>query len=175
MATKRKKEPEDIEIIETAEPEVIDAEIEAEASPASGDGKLRDLEDRHLRLLAEYENYRRRTAKEKQDTYDNAKLDTIAEYLPLYDNLLRAAAQPCADENFAKGINMLVKQFEDILEKLRVTEIPALGEQFDPEVHNAIQHIDDENAGAQEVVEVFAAGFKTDKRVLRPAIVKVAN
>ena len=133
------------------------------------------LQEQHLRLRAEYENYRRRTIQEKQAAYENAKLDVVASYLPLYDNLLRAAAQPCADEPYAQGIQMLTRQLSDILTGLGVSEIPALGEPFDPEMHNAISHVEDPELGANVVAEVFQQGFRTERRIVRLAMVKVAN
>jgi molecular chaperone GrpE len=133
------------------------------------------LNDRYLRLRAEYENYRRRTMQEKQDAYENAKLDTVSAYLPLYDNLTRAASAACADESYAQGVRMLATQMTEIMGRLGVTETPALNEPFDPNVHNAIQHVEDEGLGANVVAEVYAPGFRSDKRVLRPSMVKVAN
>ena len=151
----------------------------AEAADAQDAGQLAReiaaLQEQQLRLRAEYDNYRRRTTQEKQMNYENAKLDTVTAYLPLYDNLLRAASQPCTDEKYAQGVQMLTGQFAEILAKLGVREIPALGETFNPEVHNAISHVEDEALGENEVVEVFAPGFQTEKRVVRLAMVKVAN
>ena len=150
-----------------------------EAADAQDAGQLAReiaaLQEQQLRLRAEYDNYRRRTTQEKQMNYENAKLDTVTAYLPLYDNLLRAASQPCTDEKYAQGVQMLTGQFAEILAKLGVREIPALGETFNPEVHNAISHVEDEALGENEVVEVFAPGFQTEKRVVRLAMVKVAN
>lgn len=162
------------EMMEQEEPATEEAANVREGQTDSS-GELAALQDKYLRLAAEYDNYRRRTMQEKQDTYENAKADTVALYLPLYDNLCRAANAPCTDESYAKGVQMLVTQSVEIMGKLGVTEIPALGESFDPNIHNAISHVEDESLGENEVVEVFAPGFRSDKRVVRPSMVKVAN
>ena len=132
--------------------------------------------DQYLRLAAEYDNYRKRTAREKESIYTDAKIDTIKEMLGVYDNLERGIAQyPDKDSPHRKGLEMIFKQFEEILTKLGVTKIEAKGEQFDPEKHNAVMHVEDETIGENTVVEVFQQGFMLGEKVLRFAIVKVAN
>ena len=136
---------------------------------------LREQEDKYLRLLAEYDNYRKRSQKEKETAWTTAKADTAKEFLPVYDNLERALKQETADEAYAKGVQMIMTQFKTTLEKLGIQEIPALGETFDPNLHNAVMHIDDESLGENVVAEVFQTGFQTGDKIIRHAMVKVAN
>ena len=137
--------------------------------------QMAQQEDKYLRLAAEYDNYRRRTAKEKETIWTDAKADTAAALLPVYDNLERAVKQETADEAYKKGVEMTMAQLKDVFAKLGIEEIPALGQTFDPNVHNAVLHIDDEQFGENEVAEVFQAGFRCGDKVLRFAMVKVAN
>ena len=138
--------------------------------------QLESVKDQFVRLTAEYDNYRKRTAKEKENIYQDAQIDTIKAFLPVYDNLERAAsAEGGEDSPHKKGLEMILHQCQEILVKLGVTEIQALGETFDPEKHNAVMHIDDENFGENVVSQVFQAGFMLGDRVLRHAIVQVAN
>ena len=134
-----------------------------------------DGNDKYLRLAAEYDNYRKRTAKEKENLYATAKADTIRPFLDVYDNLARGAAQCAEDDPHRQGLEMITKQLLDVLEKLGVTEIEALGAPFDPEKHNAVMHVEDETAGENTVVEVFQKGFALGDKVLRFSVVKVAN
>ena len=136
---------------------------------------LADQEDKFLRLAAEYDNYRRRTAKEKESIWSEAKADAAVAFLPVYDNLERALKQETADEAFKKGVEMTMTQLREILTKLGISEIPALGESFDPNLHNAVMHVEDEAAGENTIVDVFQAGFKLGDKVIRFAMVKVAN
>ena len=139
-------------------------------------GQMAELNDRHLRLLAEYDNYRKRTQKEKEGTYQEAKIDTIVKFLEIYDNLERAATQEGDEDNVhKKGMVMIFHQFQGVLEKLGVTEIDPMGEAFDPERHNAVLHIEDENLGESVVSQVFQKGFLLGNRVIRFATVQVAN
>ena len=139
-------------------------------------GQMAELNDRHLRLLAEYDNYRKRTQKEKEGTYQEAKIDTIVKFLEIYDNLERAANQEGDEDNVhKKGMVMIFHQFQGVLEKLGVTEIDPMGEAFDPERHNAVLHIEDENLGERVVSQVFQKGFLLGNRVIRFATVQVAN
>ena len=137
--------------------------------------QMAQQEDKYLRLAAEYDNYRKRTAKEKETLWGDAKADTAGAFLPVYDNLERALKQETADEAFKKGVEMTMNQLKEVLSKLGVTEIPALGQTFDPNLHNAVMHIEDENFGENEVAEVFQAGFQCGEKVIRFAMVKVAN
>ena len=134
------------------------------------------VKDQFTRLSAEYDNYRKRTTKEKDNIYQDAKADTIKAFLAVYDNLERAAAAEGGEDSpHKKGLEMIFAQFKDILAKQGVTEIEAKGQPFDPEMHNAVMHIDDENYGENEVAQVFQAGFTMGDKVIRHAIVQVAN
>ena len=138
--------------------------------------QLESVKDQFVRQTAEYENYRKRTTKEKENIYQDAKADTIKEFLAVYDNLERAAASEGGEDSpHKKGLEMIFQQYKDILTKLGVTEIEAKGKPFDPEKMNAVMHIDDENFGENEVAQVFQAGFELNGKVIRHAIVQVAN
>ena len=163
---------------------VQEPQAEAEAAPAVEEkpdptaelqAKLSAEHDNFLRLAAEYDNFRKRTQKERESLYQDAKADTVGKFLPVYDNLQRAMAQETADEAYKKGVEMTMTGLKDILAKLGVEEIPALGETFDPALHNAVMHVEDESAGENTVVDVFQAGFKLGDKVIRFAMVKVAN
>ena len=132
--------------------------------------------DKYLRLAAEYDNYRKRTAREKEGIYANAKIDTITAMLPVYDNLERGLAQYGEEDSpHRKGLEMIFSQFRESLAKLGVTAIDAVGKPFDPEKHNAVMHVEDESLGENTVAEVLQQGFMLGEKVLRFAIVKVAN
>ena len=170
------------EVPEEAAPQETQAGQSQEETPAPLLTELESLknqvaqqEDKFLRLAAEYDNYRRRTAKEKESIWSEAKADAAVAFLPVYDNLERALKQETADEAFKKGVEMTMNQLREVLKKLGVEEIPALGETFDPNVHNAVMHVEDESAGENTVVEVFQTGFKSGDKVVRFAMVKVAN
>ena len=131
--------------------------------------------DAYLRLLAEYDNYRKRSQREKDSLYADIKADTLLKFLPVYDNLVRALKQPTEDEAYRKGIEMIMTQFNTTMEKLGVEKIESLGRTFDPTLHNAVMHVDDEEKGENEIVEVFQEGFRLGDKVIRFAMVKVAN
>ena len=138
--------------------------------------QLESVKDQFTRLTAEYDNYRKRTTKEKDGIYQDAKADTIKAFLAVYDNLERAAAtEGDEDSPHKKGLLMIFQQVKDILTKLGVTEIEAKGQSFNPERMEAVMHIDDENFGENEVAQVFQAGFMMGDKVIRHAIVQVAN
>lgn len=132
-------------------------------------------EDQYLRLAAEYDNFRKRSAKEKESTWADAKGETAAAFLPVFDNLERALKQETTDEAYKKGVEMTMTQLKQVLEKLGITEIPALGEVFDPNVHNAIMHVEDDAVAENTIVEVFQQGFQCGEKVIRFSMVKVAN
>ena len=138
--------------------------------------QLESVKDQFVRLTAEYDNYRKRTAKEKDALYQDAKADTIKEFLAVYDNLERAVSiEGDEDSPHKKGLEMIFHQYQEILKKLGVAEMEALGQPFDPEMHNAVMHIDDEQYGENVVSQVFQAGFTLGDKVIRHAIVQVAN
>lgn len=133
------------------------------------------LNDRYLRLCAEYDNFRKRSQKEKDALYGDVKANAVSAFLPVYDNLERALKQGTEDEAYRKGVEMIMTQFCTTLEKLGVTPIECQGEKFDPALHNAVMHVEDEEKGENEIVEVFQKGFKLGDKVIRFAMVKVAN
>lgn len=138
--------------------------------------QLASVTDQFTRLTAEYDNYRKRTAKEKESLYNDAKIDTVKALLGVYDNLERGIAQYGDEESpHRKGLEMVFNQFKESLKKLGVETMDAVGQPFDPEKHNAVMHIEDESYGENTVVEVLQQGFTLGDKVLRFAIVKVAN
>jgi len=138
--------------------------------------QLAAANDQHLRLLAEYDNYRKRTQKEKETIYQDAKMDTISKFLEVYDNLERAVAQPGDEDNaHKKGMEMIFNQLKAVLEKMGVSIEDPMGKEFDPNKHNAVMHIDDENLGENIVAQVFQKGFILGDKVIRFAVVQVAN
>ncbi|EHI97991.1 MULTISPECIES: nucleotide exchange factor GrpE [unclassified Clostridium] len=136
--------------------------------------ELDNTKDRLLRLTAEYDNYRKRTSKEKEGIYSDAYVDVLKEIIPVLDNLERAIAADGSIEDLKKGIEMTIKGCKDAFAKLGVEEIDASGE-FDPNLHNAVMHVEDENLGKNVVAEVFQKGYKKDDKIIRHTMVKVAN
>ena len=164
------------EQVEEVSTEAQAAVEETPAEPAVDTGALlAAAEDKYLRLAAEYDNFRKRSAKEKESAWTDSKASTAAAFLPVYDNLERALKAPCSDEAYQKGVEMTMNQLKDVLNKLGIEEIPSLGEKFDPNYHNAVMHVDDDSVEDNTIVEVFQAGFKTGEKVVRFAMVKVAN
>ena len=146
-----------------------------EALKAETAAALAAEKDKYLRLAAEYENYRRRSQKEKENVYSDGKADTVLQLLPVYDNLERALKAECTDPNFYRGVEMTMTQLTEIFAKLGVTPIEAAGQPFDPSEHNAVVHVEDDTLGENLVVEEFQKGFKLGDKVIRFAMVKVAN
>ena len=138
--------------------------------------KFKQLNDTYLRMLAEYDNYRRRTQKEKESMFSDGISKVVSAILPVIDNFERALISDSSDEEFKNGVDMIYKQLVTTLEGLGVRELECQGKVFDPTMHNAIMHIDDEQYGENEIVEVFQKGYiYKDETVLRHAVVKVAN
>ena len=131
--------------------------------------------DKYLRLAAEYDNYRKRSQKERETVYADAKADTVSQLLPVYDNLERALKAECADPAFYKGVEMTMDQLMAIFTKLGVEVIESAGQPFDPAKHNAVIHVEDEALGENVVAEEFQKGFTLNGKVIRFAMVKVAN
>ena len=146
---------------------------EAKAEPSNDELAL--LTDKYLRICAEYDNFRKRTQKEKENLYGDIRANVISSFLPVYDNLVRALAAETQDEAYRKGVEMIMNQFNSTLEKLGASEIKAVGEKFDPALHNAVMHVDDETKGENEIVEEFQKGFKIGDKVIRFSMVKVAT
>lgn len=196
MAEKKMSDEKLDEILNELEPENTDGEIKEEKkkSKKSSDAELKKeleetkkalgeakktLEDsnaKYLTMLAEYDNFRKRSTAEKERTYTDAKADALGQILPVIDNLERAATYGGGNaETVVKGVEMTLRSFGEVMERLGVKEIEALGKTFDPELHNAVFHVDDESYGEQEIVEVLQKGYIIGDKVLRYAMVKVAN
>ena len=137
--------------------------------------KYKAEHESHLRLAAEYDNFRKRTAKEKEQSYSNGKADTVARMLPVYDNLERALAQETADEAFKKGVEMTMNELVKIFTGLGVEVFGNVGDEFDPNLHNAVMHTENEELGENTVSMVFQKGAKIGEKVVRFAMVQVAN
>ncbi len=165
--------PEQEQAAETPGGETVPEQEGAEVPGA--EQLLAEAADKYLRLAAEYDNYRKRTAKEKESIWSEAKAQTVAAFLPVFDNLERALKQETSDEAYKKGVEMTMKGLQDALTGLGVELIPALGETFDPNRHNAVMHVDDGEAGENTIVEVFQQGFICGEKVIRFSMVKVAN
>lgn len=136
---------------------------------------LQEKEKAYLYLRAEYDNFRRRSAKEKTEAYSKAKADAALAFLPVYDNLERALQQGTQDEAFLKGVEMTMNQLKQVLEGLDIRPIEAVGQPFDPNLHNAVMHIEDPDLGENVVAACFQTGFKMGDKVIRFAMVQVAN
>ena len=183
--SKKEKQNETLQQEPVVEEQDVKQEAAAEPEETAVDPLLSELEslkdqvagqeDKYLRLAAEYDNYRKRTAKEKESLWTDVKADTAGAFLPVYDNLERALKQDTADEAFKKGVEMTMTQLKEVLAKLGITEIPAQGQPFDPKYHNAVMHVEDESLGQNVVAEVFQTGFQCGEKVIRFAMVKVAN
>ena len=179
QAAENEKPPE-VEATESQEAKSEDTKSE----PAAGDGsaaaddcaaKVQAEHDRYLRLVAEYDNYRKRSARERESIYSDVRADTVTKFLPVYDNLVRALEQSTADEAYRKGVEMIMTQFKDILGRLGVTEIESVGQTFDPALHNAVMHDVDEEQGENIIVQELQKGFRMGDKVIRFAMVKVVN
>ena len=131
--------------------------------------------DAHLRVAAEFDNFRKRTIKEKEASYGNGKADAVAKILPIYDNLERALQQETTDAAYKKGVEMTMNELLKIFSSLGVEVFGAAGDAFDPNLHNAVMHIDDENLGENTIAQVFQKGFRVGEKVVRFAMVQVAN
>lgn len=163
-----KTEPPKAEETKSEEPKAEDPKPDPTAEYAA-------LNDKYLRLCAEYDNFRKRSQKEKDSLYADIKAETLKKFLPVYDNLVRALDQSTEDEAYRRGVEMIMTQFNTTMEKLGVTEIESLGQKFDPAFHNAVMHVEDAEKGENEIVEVFQKGFIMGDKVIRFAMVKVAN
>ncbi|MBR4744334.1 MAG: nucleotide exchange factor GrpE [Oscillospiraceae bacterium] len=192
MAKDKKKNasaPKDPEQEEAAVSAETAEESEAQAEPAAAEepaedirdekaeweARLKEEQDKYLRLAAEYDNYRKRSIKERDALRDDIRSAAIADLLPVYDNLERALSAECSDEAFYKGIEMTMSKLRAIFESMGVSEIPAVGETFDPTLHNAVMHIEDEQYGPGEIVQEFQKGFRLGDKIIRFSMVQVAN
>lgn len=171
-----KKKPETVtpeeEIAKNAAAEVTETEQKLQEL----ENNLKDANDKFLRTLAEYDNYRKRSVREKEQAYADSKASVLSEILPVLDNFERAAGNRDASlEDYQKGIDMIFKQFQDILTKLGVESFGEKGETFDPNLHSAVMHTEEEGEPENAISEVFSKGYKLGDKILRPAVVKVVN
>ena len=174
MAKKNKNEiPEEEVTRETVEETVEQPAAEPEVNP--WEEKYNAEHDSYLRLAADYDNFRKRTVKEKEASYGNGKADAVAKMLPVYDNLERALNQETADAAYKKGVEMTMTELVKILSGLGVEIFGNAGDAFDPNLHNAVMHIDDESLEENTIAQVFQKGFKIGDKVVRFAMVQVAN
>lgn len=177
-AEPEKKEGEqEVPAPETASSEKNDGELEAmQAKVEKLEQELQMLRDQHLRTLAEYDNFRKRTDREKAGIYNDAVIATVAAVLPVADNMDRALEQKdCSAEDLRRGVEMVCKQLEESLKKLGVQEMAGVGEEFNPDLHNAVSHIEDENLEENVISAVFQKGYLLGDKVVRHAMVQVAN
>lgn len=173
--TSEEKIQKDANCEETSKEETLSSS-EYEKLLKEKDDELNSLQDRYQRLLAEYDNFKKRTAKEKEAIYVDSVKDTVSELLPVIDNLIRAIDSfKDKESDEKKGVEMVLKQTEDIFKKLGVEEIKAVGEEFNPEFHNAVMHIDDDTVSDNTIVEQFQKGYIYKDKVIRYSMVKVAN
>lgn len=165
---------------ENLQPEEVVEEVAEEVAEPTAEEKLTEElaaeHDRLLRVMAEYDNFRKRSQKEKEQAYGDTKASTIGEFLPVYDNFMRAMSAEATDlDSFKKGIEMIFNQYGETLKKLGVEAFGEKGEAFDPNIHNAVMHGEDENLPENSISDVFSTGYKMGDRVIRPAVVKVVN
>ena len=174
MAKDKKK---DIKAEETVEEVATETVETAEETPVVNEWeeKYNAERDAHLRVAAEFDNFRKRTIKEKEASYGNGKADAVEKLLPVYDNLERALNQPTEDEAFKKGVEMTMTQLVGIFSGLGVEIFGNVGDAFDPNFHNAVMHTEDENFGENTICQVFQKGFKLGEKIIRFAMVQVAN
>lgn len=162
------EENEENENFETAEEVQNNEEIENKS-------EIDELEDRYKRLLAEFENYKKRSQKERDSLYGMVTGDVVMTILPIMDNLEKAADAYTEDSNYQAGVKMVSKQLSEALAKLGLTEIESIGTTFDPELHEAVSHVEDDSKGVQEIVEEYRKGYKIGNKVVRHSMVIVAN
>lgn len=176
---KENKTPQEEQDIEKEQTAPADEQEQEVVEQDTAEDKYRELEDKYIRLCAEYDNYQKRTTREKDSRYADAVIDTAAAFLPVLDNLERAIELEVTSEEALKvkeGVELVAKQMRDALVKLGIAEIAAVGEEFDPNLHNAIQHVEDDTVTDNTVVEEYMKGYKyKDDRVIRHSMVKVAN
>ena len=170
---KNKNENNEIPVEETPETPVEETPEVVEANP--WEEKYNAERDAHLRIAAEFDNYRKRTVKEKEASYGNGKADAVAKMLPVYDNLERAMNQETADAAYKKGVELTMNELVKIFTGLGVEIFGNVGDAFDPNLHNAVMHIDSEELGENTIAMVFQKGFKIGDKVVRFAMVQVAN
>ena len=175
MAKDKKKDIKTEEVVEEVETAETAEAVEETPVVNEWEEKYNAERDAHLRVAAEFDNFRKRTLKEKEQSYGNGKADAVEKLLPVYDNLERALNQPTEDEAFKKGVEMTMTQLVGIFSGLGVEIFGNVGDVFDPNFHNAVMHTEDENFGENTICQVFQKGFKLGEKIIRFAMVQVAN
>ena len=188
MAEKKNKSPEAAEPETASQQEAAGTEQESPSQSAQAEQEakapdetealkeqVKDLNDKLLRSMAEFDNFRKRSQREKDQIYNDAKADTAAQFLTVLDNFERALATESTDENFRKGVQMIYDGLLETIKKLGIEEINPTEGDFDPTLHHAVMHVDDDSLGQSQVVEVFQKGYRMGDKILRYAMVKVAN
>jgi molecular chaperone GrpE len=186
---KEKKDPvteeETASAAEEVKEEAAAEEPAAEEAPKAEEPKESELEkaqkslaaehDKYLRLAAEYDNFRKRSRKEKEDLYQDVRAETVGKFLPVYDDLERALANETEDEAYKKGVELIMTELRKIMTGLGVEEFGEKGDPFDPNAHNAVMHVENEELGENVIAQVFQKGFRIKEKVIRHAVVQVAN
>ncbi len=173
---KKEKETVETPLEETVETtETVEETVEEVVEVNPWEEKYNAEHDAHLRIAAEYDNFRKRTVKEKEASYGNGKADAVAKMLPVYDNLERALNQPTEDAAYKKGVELTMNELVKIFTSLGVEIFGNVGDEFDPNLHNAVMHVENEELGENVIAQVFQKGFKIGDKVVRFAMVQVAN
>ncbi|MBQ2619422.1 MAG: nucleotide exchange factor GrpE [Oscillospiraceae bacterium] len=167
-AAQEPQQPAEPEPEPTPEPDPPEPPKKPETGKAAESDKL-------LRLMAEFDNYKKRSIRERENIYSDVRVDTVSRFLPVYDNLCRALSAETADEAYKRGVELIFNQLLGVFQGLGVTEIAAEGQPFDPQLHNAVMHVEDESVGENTVVQELQKGFRLGDRVIRFSMVKVAN
>ena len=171
---KKEKEQKETPIEETVE-EVVEETVWTPEEVDPWEEKYKAEHDSHLRLAAEYDNFRKRTVKEKEASYGNGRADAVAKMLPVYDDLERALAQPTEDAAYKKGVELTMNELLKIFGSLGVEVFGSVGDAFDPNMHDAVMHIDSDELGENTISQVFQKGFRVGEKIVRFAMVQVAN
>ena len=179
---KKNKEKKAPEAAETEEVDEVVEEVPEETEPAPKEDELDALKkqlaeehDEYLRVLAEYDNFRKRSRKEKEGLYVDVKAETVQKFLPVFDDLERALANETSDEAYKKGVELTMAGLRKVMTGLGVEEFGEVGDAFDPNSHNAVMHVDSEELGENVIAQVFQKGFRIGEKVIRHAVVQVAN
>lgn len=172
---KEQKNDEILEKEQTAKEQEIENKVEKKAEEVVPKQDYDELDDRYKRILAEFENFKKRSSKERESLYSSILSDVVEVMLPVVDNLENALKVETKDEEYKKGIELVLKQFKDVLASKGVEEIPAVGETFDPELHEAVSSIQDDSLGEKEIAQEYRKGYKIGTRVIRHSMVVVAN
>ena len=175
MTEENKEQMEQEEIKEEKETQNQEESVEIIDEKEKLKEELEELKDRHTRMLAEFDNLKKRNAKERENLYNSIMSDVVSSLLPVMDNLEKSVEAECKDEEYKKGIELVLKQFKDVLEANGVKEIEAVGQPFDPSLHDAVSMISDPNLGEKIVAEEYRKGYMLGTRVIRHSMVIVAN